>query len=232
MDLNWPKTGHWVLTIQGLHVYCKQNRKQLQNKNNVIWRSLGEKPGGSGLRDMDPSPLHTHIHTHTLLAQCRGGQRLSWRGGCTQLGQRAGADFSRSIETRLIHAEEAEATRESGHDIWLRCSHPVTCTEHLALTQDSWSLCIPPTLRTLKACLNLSSDMSPNVSLSYHKGAIDIRTHRRWLGIRRTGTVYMPRALVGCGQWESSATSLKALPKPPPDVPASHWMLHLSLSRA
>lgn len=44
--------------------------------------------------------------------------------------------------------------------------------------------------------------------------------------------MYMPRALVGCEQWESSATSLKALPKPPPDVPASHWMLHLSLSRA
>lgn len=66
MDLNWPKTGHWVLTIQGLHVYCKQNRKQLQNKNNVIWRSLGEKPGGSDLRDMDPSPLPTHTHTHSV----------------------------------------------------------------------------------------------------------------------------------------------------------------------
>lgn len=44
--------------------------------------------------------------------------------------------------------------------------------------------------------------------------------------------MYMPRALMGCEQWESSATSLKALPKPPPHVPASHWMLHLSLSRA
>lgn len=126
-------------------------------------------------------------------AQGKGGpQGLSLGGG--QLGQEGG--FSRGIETKLVYTEGREATRESSWDIWLRRSQPVTCTEHFALTQGSWPFCIPPTLKTLKSCHSMSADMSPDMSLSSHKG-ITFTAHRRWPGMKRLGTEYTPTALYG-----------------------------------
>lgn len=69
--------------------------------------------------------------------------------------------------------------------------------------------------------------MSPDMSLSPPQSR-----HRHSNSQEVASTAYTPRLPVGCGQRESSTTSLKALPKPLPNVPASHWMLHLSLSRA
>lgn len=86
-----------------------QTGNSFKTKSNVLRRSLGVEPGGSGLRDRNTSPL-TYIHTHShtlafacslalslalaLFAQCQSGQGLSWRGGCAQLGQRVRAEDS------------------------------------------------------------------------------------------------------------------------------------------
>lgn len=40
MDLNWEalsKTRHWALTVQGLHVYCKQNRKHTSKQKGMSY---------------------------------------------------------------------------------------------------------------------------------------------------------------------------------------------------
>lgn len=110
MDLNWEarsKTKHWPLTVQGLHVYCKQNRKDTSKQREISYGGAWEWSQKAVIWGTQHSLSLSFPFLSPASTQGHDGPRAKLGGSIHSWARRQelktqDGGFSRDTETKLV----------------------------------------------------------------------------------------------------------------------------------